>query len=206
MTGTISNLVGTAFNLGTLAVQLAPGAHTIMGKFAWGRLPEAIHLPRDVALVELGEARAEARLEAGLRGTRLAFHLVDERRERAHDLVDVLGAHSFLCSLPGRGFEHGALELPYHAAGVNAVLAPSGDPVEVRLALRPPVTVRVLQDGAPLDALHAGADIAWQDGQPVLVVNRPGAGQTVAMNVLGTKQRDPHTRGSRPPTRRRTAS
>jgi thiol-disulfide isomerase/thioredoxin len=69
--------------------------------------------------------------------------------------------------------EQGVIELPYHAAGVNAVLAPSSDPVEVRLDLRPPASVRLVQDGAPLDALHAGADVAWQAGQPLLVVDKP---------------------------------
>jgi thiol-disulfide isomerase/thioredoxin len=70
--------------------------------------------------------------------------------------------------------EHGVIDLPYHAAGVNAVLAPTGDPVEVRLDLKPPARLRVLQDGAPLDRLHAGADIVWDaDGQAVLVVDRP---------------------------------
>ena len=70
--------------------------------------------------------------------------------------------------------EQGVIELPYHAAGANAVLAPSGDPVELRLDLKGPITVRVYQDGAPLDKLHAGADIGWDaDGQPVLVVDKP---------------------------------
>lgn len=70
--------------------------------------------------------------------------------------------------------EQGALELPYHAAAVNAVLSPTGDPVEVRLDLKPPVTLRVFQDGAPLDRLHAGADITWDGaGQAVVVVDRP---------------------------------
>ncbi|MCC7361682.1 MAG: redoxin family protein [Anaerolineales bacterium] len=70
--------------------------------------------------------------------------------------------------------EQGVIELPYHAAGANAVLAPSGDPVELRLDLKAPVSLDVYQDGAPLDGLHAGADIGWNaDGQSVLVVDQP---------------------------------
>lgn len=75
------------------------------------------------------------------------------------------------------GQNGGRIVLPYSAAGVNAVLSPSGDPVEVMLDLRPsdaPPVVEVRQDGAPLTALTAGADIAYtEDGISVVRVERP---------------------------------
>ena len=69
--------------------------------------------------------------------------------------------------------EHGSLVLPYHAATANAVLAASADPVDLLLDLKPPITVRVTQDGQPLDTLTAGADVVVAGGQSVLVVDAP---------------------------------
>ncbi len=65
------------------------------------------------------------------------------------------------------GQSGGQIALPYHAVGVNAVLSPTADPVEVALNLRPseadPV-VEVWQDGQPLTPLNAGDDILYDDG------------------------------------------
>lgn len=73
------------------------------------------------------------------------------------------------------GQDGGQITLPYRAAGVNAVLSPSADPVELLLDL-PPETdrrkqaqdaqpiVEVSQDGEPLDAANAGADIEYDNG------------------------------------------
>lgn len=65
------------------------------------------------------------------------------------------------------GRDGGRIVLPYHAAGVNAVLSPSADPVEVALDLRPgdalPM-VEVWLDGMPLVPGNAGADIEYDDG------------------------------------------
>ena len=70
-------------------------------------------------------------------------------------------------SLAFAGQDGGQIVLPYHAAGVNAVLSPSADPVEVALNLRPADVdplVEVWQDGAPLTPVNAGADIIYEDG------------------------------------------
>lgn len=69
--------------------------------------------------------------------------------------------------------EQGSLVLPYHAATANAVLAPSADPVDLLLDLKPPITVRVTQDGQPLDSLTAGDDVLVAEGQSTLVVDAP---------------------------------
>lgn|SRR5574341_11973 len=76
------------------------------------------------------------------------------------------------------GQDGGQIALPYRAAGANAVLSPSGDPLEVMLDLRPggdalPL-VEVWQDGQPLTPLKAGEDIEYDDGGVSMVpVTRP---------------------------------
>jgi thiol-disulfide isomerase/thioredoxin len=64
------------------------------------------------------------------------------------------------------GQEGGRVVLPYSAATVNAVLAPSADTVEMMLDLRPssadPIVV-VRQDGRYLTPLNAGDDIEFDD-------------------------------------------
>lgn len=95
-------------------------------------------------------------------------------------------------SLDFAGQEGGRIVLPYRAVGVNAVLSPSSDPVELMLNLRPgPVAgmggwgdfdspkpvwpaVTVQQDGRPLAALNAGADVVFDaDGRSLVQVTRP---------------------------------
>lgn len=75
------------------------------------------------------------------------------------------------------GQEDGRILLPYHAAGVNAVLSPSADPVEVALNLRPASVeprVEVYQDGQPLTPDNAGEDILYDDGGvSYVLVDRP---------------------------------
>jgi thiol-disulfide isomerase/thioredoxin len=74
------------------------------------------------------------------------------------------------------GQDGGRVVLPYHAAGVNAVLSPSGDPVEVMLDLKTDeeAFVEVRQDGAPLVPPFAGSDVHIQpDGASVVRVERP---------------------------------
>ena len=69
--------------------------------------------------------------------------------------------------------EHGSLVLPYHASSVNAVLAPSADPVDLMLDLKPPARLRITQDGAPLDTLSAGADVRLEAGESLMMIDAP---------------------------------
>lgn len=65
------------------------------------------------------------------------------------------------------GQSGGEIVLPYRAVGVNAVLSPSSDPVEVMLNLRPDEAfpmVEVKQDGYYLTPDIAGEDIQYDDG------------------------------------------
>jgi len=75
------------------------------------------------------------------------------------------------------GQDGGQIIVPYRAAGVNVVLSPSADPVEVLLNLRPsesPPLVEVHLDGAPLSKLAAGADIVYDaQGRSLIYVERP---------------------------------
>ena len=75
------------------------------------------------------------------------------------------------------GREEGRVLLRYRAAGVNAVLSPSSDPVEVMLDLRPTDAkplVEVLLDGRPLPADHAGEDVHFDgEGRSLITVKRP---------------------------------
>jgi len=83
------------------------------------------------------------------------------------------------------GQDGGQIALPYRAAGVNAVLSPSADPVELLLDLHPeddrrsrtqdtqPI-VEVRQDGEPLSAANAGIDIAYHNnGASYVRIGRP---------------------------------
>ncbi len=80
-------------------------------------------------------------------------------------------------SLDFAGQDGGRLVVPYSAVGVNAVLSPSADPVEVMLGLRPPdrpPLIEVRQDGGLLTALNAGPDITFdEEGASVVSVERP---------------------------------
>ncbi len=77
----------------------------------------------------------------------------------------------------------GHIALRYKAREVNAVMAPTGDPVELMLGLqggqlvgeaaREAPRVAVFQDGQPLPALNAGADARIVDGQALVIPDRP---------------------------------
>lgn len=85
------------------------------------------------------------------------------------------------------GRDGGRIVLPYHAVGVNAVLSPSADPVEVALDLRPSEAlpmVEVWLDGAPLTPDNAGSDIEYDDGGLSYVnIDRPRMYALVASMV-----------------------
>ncbi|WP_420631944.1 redoxin domain-containing protein [Candidatus Leptofilum sp.] len=75
------------------------------------------------------------------------------------------------------GEQGGEVVLPYSAVSVNAVLAPTADPVETALELRPteaePV-VEVVQDGRYLTKMAAGSDVMWgKDGCSYVHIDRP---------------------------------
>ncbi len=69
--------------------------------------------------------------------------------------------------------ERGRLALPYRAADVYAVLAPSPDSVSMALGLDRPLTVALEQDGAPLPQDHFGQDVFLDAGLARLRVDVP---------------------------------
>ncbi len=75
------------------------------------------------------------------------------------------------------GREIGRVVLPYRAAGVNAVLSPSSDQVELMLDIHPATNaprVEVRQDDAPLTPLTAGADVCFDEqGRSSVLISRP---------------------------------
>lgn len=81
------------------------------------------------------------------------------------------------------GQEGGEIILPYRAAGVNAVLSPSSDPVELMLGLataqgEPIVEVR--QDGQPLSPEAGGKDVLFNEtGLSYILIKRPRLYQIV---------------------------
>jgi hypothetical protein len=105
-----------------------------------------------------------------LRGVPLIYRLPPRREDGYFYAEGVWRADAAHLTLAG---QHGALVLPYHAATANAVLAPSADPVDLMLDLKPQVTVSVTQDGQPLDALSAGEDVHFAGGRSLLHVDAP---------------------------------
>ncbi len=75
------------------------------------------------------------------------------------------------------GREIGRVVLPYRAAGVNVVLSPSSDPLELMPDIRPATAihcVEVRQDDVPLTPLIAGADVYFDEQKrSLLSVTRP---------------------------------
>lgn len=59
------------------------------------------------------------------------------------------------------------------------MLAASSAPVNLLLGLKPPITLRVTQDGQPLDGLTAGEDSVLAGGQSTLPVDPPRMYQIV---------------------------
>ncbi len=84
-------------------------------------------------------------------------------------------AHPEAVSLAGDDL--GRVVVPYAAVGVNAVLSPSADTVELMLDLPPSQKqplVEVRLDGQPLPRHLAGADVAYNDhGRALVHVSRP---------------------------------
>lgn len=75
------------------------------------------------------------------------------------------------------GERGGEIVLPYSAVSVNAVLAPTADPVETALEMKPteddPV-LEVVQDGRYLTRAVAGSDVMFgEDGRSFVQVERP---------------------------------
>lgn len=75
------------------------------------------------------------------------------------------------------GEQGGEIVLPYSAVSVNAVLAPTADPVETALDMKPteaaPV-VEVVQDGRYLTQIEAGSDvIIGENGRSFVRIDRP---------------------------------
>ena len=104
------------------------------------------------------------------RGLPLIYHAPRERLDGYFYAEGVWRADEEHLALAG---EHGALVLPYHAATANAVLAPSSDPVDLMLDLKPPLTLTVTQDGLPLDSFTAGDDNHFAEGRSLLRVDAP---------------------------------
>jgi thiol-disulfide isomerase/thioredoxin len=77
----------------------------------------------------------------------------------------------------------GHVALRYKAKEVNLVLSPTGDPVELMLGLQgaqligaqpaDQPRVALYQDGAPLPATNAGADVHYVDGQALVMPTHP---------------------------------
>lgn len=92
------------------------------------------------------------------------------------------------------GQDGGRVVLPYQAAGVNAVLSPTYDPVALMLGLRPgpaePV-VELLQDDVPLSPLLAGADVYFDEaGRSLVRVTRPRMYELVRNPGFGEHELD----------------
>jgi thiol-disulfide isomerase/thioredoxin len=64
----------------------------------------------------------------------------------------------------------GSIVLPYHAAALNAVLAPSA---RMDHSPDPPTSVELLQDGLPLPLERFGEDVRLDDGRARLIVEAP---------------------------------
>ena len=88
------------------------------------------------------------------------------------------------------GTAHGRVVLPYAAAGVNAVLSPSPDPLELMLDLRQSPAkplIEVRQDGRSLTPDIAGADVFFDEaGRSFLRISQPGMVAIVRNHTHGT--------------------
>ena len=90
------------------------------------------------------------------------------------------------------GEQGGEIVLPYSAVSVNAVLAPTADPVESALEMKPtdadPV-VEVVQDGRFLTTLQAGRDVIFEEnGRSFVRVERPRM-----INLINNPSFESHT-------------
>lgn len=75
------------------------------------------------------------------------------------------------------GQQGGKMHIPYSAATINAVIAPSADAVTLALDLKPteqPPIIWVKQDGQWLDEHNAGKDVQFdEDGRSYITVTQP---------------------------------
>ena len=99
-----------------------------------------------------------------------------EARKQGHFYLDGVW-RAWPESMAYAGQSGGRMVLPYTAVTVNAVLAPSADPVEMALNLRPsdgePI-IEVRQDGRFLDATNAGEDVLFgENGRSFVRVDHP---------------------------------
>lgn len=98
------------------------------------------------------------------------------------------------------GQDGGRVILPYSAAGVNAVLSPSHDPVELMLDIRPgsenPL-IELRQDDLPLNSALAGKDVFFENGRALICVDRPRLYELVTLPLFGSHELDLifHTHG-----------
>lgn len=110
------------------------------------------------------------------RGVPLLYSLPPRREDGYFYAEGIWRASDHALELAG---QQGALVLPYHAASANAVLAPSADPVDLRLGLKPALTLTVTQDGQPLDPAWAGEDVFLDSGSTCVRVEAPRMYQLV---------------------------
>lgn len=115
--------------------------------------------------------------EGYITGSVMAYTMPEEeeREEGQFYLAGFWNAEPEAVSFAGQ--DGGKVVVPYQAAGVNAVLAPTSDPVAMMLDLLPddwePV-VEIRQDGRPLDPAWAGADVLVDDrGISTVIVTQP---------------------------------
>ena len=111
--------------------------------------------------------------------------LKPQRREHTFYAEGIWQAEESYLAFAGQ--DRGSLVLPYSAAGVNAVLSPSGDPIELMLDLIPAreTLVEVLLDGAPLGKHNAGSDVVFDSNDRSLVnVTRPRMYELVLDNTF----------------------
>ena len=90
------------------------------------------------------------------------------------------------------GEQGGEIVLPYSAVSVNAVLAPSADPVETALAMSPTEAeplVEVLQDGRSLTQSQAGDDLFFDENGRSFV----RVGQPRMFNLINNPDFESHT-------------
>lgn len=89
------------------------------------------------------------------------------------------------------GREVGRVVVPYRAAGLNAVLSPSADPIEVVLGLRPggkEPLAEIRLDDKPLTPEEAGSDIHFEGGRSFVRISRPRLYQLVRHRTFGPHQ------------------
>lgn len=109
------------------------------------------------------------------------FYREPPQPQRMHGAFYAAGAWRAQVDHLASAGETSTLILPYQAVTVNAVMSPSGDPLELMLNISdahaqplPPVDVFITQNDRPLDELNAGGDIIFDaDGRSRVRVDVP---------------------------------